>query len=232
MPLLTFECISSDRTEQRSLDAIELVLAGWTGRDANAVKHHIYELAALGVTPPSRTPIFYRTSVELVTQAGTLQVLGPNTSGEIEYVLLAFEDGLWFTVGSDHTDREAESTGVALSKQLAGKVIAQKAWRLGDYTAGQSKNWDALTIRSWATIDGQRTLYQDATLANILAPLTLVNAYTDNQNLKPGTIMMSGTPPAIGGIRPAQRFDMEIEDTNTGRQITHGYDIDVLPVVS
>jgi hypothetical protein len=37
---------------------------------------------------------------------------------------------------------------------------------------------------------------------------------------------------AIGGIRPALRFEMELEDPVLGRMMRHGYDIDVLPVVS
>ena len=31
----------------------ELVIAGWTGRDVAALNHHIDELKAIGVPPPS-----------------------------------------------------------------------------------------------------------------------------------------------------------------------------------
>ena len=44
--------------------------------------------------------------------------------------------------------------------------------------------------------------------------------------------MMGGTMSAIGGICPAARFEMELEDPATGNRIAHGYDIEVLPVVS
>ena len=47
-----------------------------------------------------------------------------------------------------------------------------------------------------------------------------------------GTLMFCGTPGAIGGIRPAARFEMELHDPVLKRSLTHGYDIDVLPVVS
>jgi len=232
MPVLTFNCISKDGSEIRSLHLSELVLAGWTGRDQEAVQHHVEELKALGVAPPSTTPIFYRTGVDLVTQTDRLQVLGPDTSGEVEYVLLPFNDGLWFTVGSDQTDRKAEAIGISLSKQLAGKVFARTAWRLADFGNGTGNAWDRLTIRSWATIDGQRTLYQDATLGSIRAPHDLIKAYAGGANLAPGTVMMSGTPPAIGGIRPATRFEMAITNPATTQSITHTYDINVLDVVS
>jgi hypothetical protein len=36
-------------------------------------------------------------------------VSGPDSSGEVEFVLLAKPDGLWVTLGSDHTDRKAET---------------------------------------------------------------------------------------------------------------------------
>ena len=39
---------------------IQLVIAGWTGRDEAALRKHIKELAEIGVKPPRTTPIFYR----------------------------------------------------------------------------------------------------------------------------------------------------------------------------
>ena len=89
-----------------------------------------------------------------------------------------------------------------------------------------------MAIRSWATIDGERVLYQEATLGQILSPAELIATYTGGSTLEPGTILMSGTPAAIGGIRPAKRFDMEIADPASGRSISHGYTIEVVPVVS
>lgn len=95
-----------------------LVIAGWAARDEAAVRHHIDELAAIGVPPPSSVPLFYRGAASLLTQAERVEFLGPDSSGEIEPVIVAMTDGLWLTIGSDHTDRKAEAQGVALSKQL------------------------------------------------------------------------------------------------------------------
>jgi hypothetical protein len=50
--------------------------------------------------------------------------------------------------------------------------------------------------------------------------------------MKPGTVMMSGTLNAIGGIRPASRFEMRLEDPATGRTISHTYDISELPIIA
>jgi hypothetical protein len=44
--------------------------------------------------------------------------------------------------------------------------------------------------------------------------------------------MFCGTLGAIGGIRPASRFEMELEDPVLERTLRHAYAIDVLPVVS
>src|SRR4051812_42966339 len=138
-----------------------LIVAGWTGRDEAALRHHIEELAAIGVPRPSSVPVFYRNSVLNLTQAPVLEVLGPDTSGEAEPAVVALGDRLCLTVGSDHTDRKVETLGIALSKQLCAKPLGRELWLL-DEVAG---HWDQLKLRSYATIDGARVLYQDGTLA-------------------------------------------------------------------
>jgi len=204
-----------------------LIVAGWTGRDVTALEHHIQELAALGVPRPSSVPVFYRASVSLLTQTRRLQVLGDDTSGEVEPVLFGLPDGMYLGVGSDHTDRKAEAMGVALSKQLCGKVVSEELWRFDDVAA----HWDRLVIRSFATINGQRLLYQEGALAGMRTPSDLLSLYDGSTTLKPYTAMFCGTVGAIGGIRPASRFEMEIEDPVLGRMLKHGYEIVALPVV-
>ena len=195
-----------------------LVIAGWTGRDEAALRKHIKELEEIGVKPPKSTPIFYRVSANLMTQADEIQVSGPDTSGEVEFVLLARPDGLWVTVGSDHTDRKAETVGVSLSKQLCEKPIAREAWRHDEV----KPHWEKLVLRAWA--DGE--LYQEGPVSAMRAPEDLLARYP----LKPGWAMYCGTLAAKGGIRPSQKFDMELEDPVLGRKIRHGYAIRVLPV--
>ena len=228
MPVLTFERRSGGTRDTVNFTPTNLVVAGWTGTDEKGLQHHIEELAALGVQPPSSVPVFYRNAVSNVMQVDRLQVLGPDTSGEAEPVVLAMTDGLWLTVGSDHTDRKAEAMGIALSKQLCGKVVGTAAWRLADV----ADRWDSLIIRSHATIDGKRVLYQEGTLKSLRHPTDLITRYSAGKSVAVGTLMMGGTMSAIGGIRPATRFEMELEDPMTGERLTHAYDIEVLPVVS
>ncbi len=65
----------------RPFDINDLVIAGWTGRDVAALNHHIEELKAIGVQPPSKVPLYYRVTASLLTQADSIQVVGDDTSG-------------------------------------------------------------------------------------------------------------------------------------------------------
>jgi len=196
----------------------ELVIAGWTGRDQAALHKHIRELEELGVKPPKTTPIFYRVAASLFTTAGEIEVSGPDTSGEVEFVLLKTETDLRITVGSDHTDRKAETIGVSLSKQLCAKPVSAQSWRYDEV----KPHWERLVLRSWA--DGE--LYQEGPVTAMRSPEDLMGKYP----LKPGFAMFCGTLAAKGGIRPAAKFAMELEDPVLGRKLSHEYAVKVLPV--
>jgi Protein of unknown function (DUF2848) len=196
----------------------ELVIAGWTGRDEQALRKHIKELEEIGVKPPKSTPIFYRVAANLLTHDTEIQVSGPDTSGEVEFVLIATLGGLRVAVGSDHTDRKAETVGVSLSKQLCAKPVSAKAWQ---YTEVKP-HWERLILRSWS--DGE--LYQEGPVSAMRTPEDLMDRYP----LKPGMAMFCGTLAAKGGIRPASRFKMELEDPVLKRKLIHEYAIKVLPV--
>ena len=43
--------------------------------------------------------------------------------------------------------------------------------------------------------------------------------------------MFGGTFAAKGGIRPADRFEFELEDPVLKRKISHGYDVITMPVL-
>jgi hypothetical protein len=47
--------------------------------------------------------------------------------------------------------------------------------------------------------------------------------------LADGTLMFCGTLAVHGGLRPAQRFEFELEDPVRKRKIQHGYDVVSLP---
>lgn len=226
--MLTFTRLQGDRFDRIAFTPETLVVAGWAGRDEAAINHHIEELAAIGVPRPSSVPVFYRGSNALVTQSTRVEVLGPDSSGEIEPVIVSLADGLWVTVGSDHTDRKAETVGIALSKQLCAKPVATVLWKLDEV----APHWDQLILRSHVVIDGTRMLYQEGKLSALRPPQDLIAKWTGSATLPPATVMFGGTLGAIGGIRPAARFEMELVDPVLNRAIDHAYDIVDLPVVS
>jgi len=224
--ILTFTRYFGGKSDQVTVEPHTLIVAGWTGRDEAALNHHIEELAAIGVPRPSPVPVFYRNAVNNVMQTDRLEVLGPDTSGEVEPVIVALNDGLWLGLGSDHTDRKAETMGIALSKQLCGKVMGSALWRFDEITA----HWDQIMIRAHAVIGGARTLYQEGPLAAMRHPDDLIARY--GKALAPNTIMFCGTLGAKGGIRPASRFEMELDDPVLTRRMIHAYDVIDLPVIT
>jgi len=226
---LSFELTVGEETKVLSVGVDELVVAGWAGRDAKIVEHHVAELAAIGVPRPSAVPLFYRVGENTLTQRERVQVVGSASSGEVECFIFADRRDLFVSVASDHTDRELEAYGVAQSKQVCPKPVARAAWRYSDVAA----HWDDLVMRAWIEEDGERRLYQEGTLAGLLSIADLIEGYTGTKGLLPnGTGMTCGTVGVLGGIRPTPHFEMELFDPHLNRRIGHRYMIDVLPIVA
>lgn len=214
---------------ERKLDvgAIEnLVIAGWTGRNTAALDAHIKELEAVGVKRPKTVPIFYRVAAALLTTAEAIEVMADKSSGEVEFVLYALDDGLWLGVGSDHTDRKAETIGVTLSKQMCAKPVGPTLWCYDEV----KPHWDRLILRSFVPGDGgTRRLYQEGPVTNMRSPEELIRLYTGSDRLAPGTAMFCGTFAVHGGISSSGTFDMELDDPVLGRKLVHRYRIVSLP---
>jgi Protein of unknown function (DUF2848) len=226
--MLTFKRTLIDRSDTISMDVNHLIIAGWAGRDEAALRHHIEELAAIGVPRPSSVPVFYRVAAATLTQGDSIEVLGPDSSGEAEPIVVAMADGLWIGIGSDHTDRKAETVGIALSKQMCPKIIGRELWSLAEIAG----HWDKIEMRSFATISGERVLYQEGKLASLRHPQELIGLSAHPGGLPSQSIMFGGTLGAIGGIRPADSFEMELVDPVLKRRMSHHYAIKALPVIS
>lgn len=221
---LTFTLHAGGESRTETLAIRHAVIAGWTGRDKVALEKHIVELEELGVARPASTPIYYRVAAARFTTAGEIESTGPESSGEVEFMILQAGGRRWLGVGSDHTDRKVETYGITVSKQMCDKPVAADLWALDEVLP----HWDSLLIRSYAVIDGARVLYQQGSVAAMLPPEEIIAGY--EPGFSDGTAMFCGTLAAIGGIRPAARFEFEIEDPVLGRTIRHGYDVTVLPV--
>ena len=223
---LTFSVVSGQGTTARTFAIARAVIAGWTGRDPVARDKHIAELAELGVKPPATTPVYYRVAASRLTVDTHIEASGGASSGEVEFMLLSAGGATYVGVGSDHTDRQVETYDVTVSKQMCEKPVAPTLWPFDEVR----DHWDRLVLRAWATIDGERRLYQEGPVDTMLAPAALIAGHAVDGVLPEGTALFGGTLAAIGGIRPASRFDFELEDPVLGRAIRHGYEVAVLPL--
>lgn len=210
-------------------DPAHLVVAGWTGRDRAAVQHHIEELAELGVAPPSTVPLFYRCAPALLTQGEPVAVLGGDSSGEAEPLVLIASGRRYLGLGSDHTDRKLEAVSVAASKQLCAKPVAAELWPWEEV----ADHLDRIEITSDIWEGGDWVRYQSGSLAAIRPLESLIEgAGLERLAQDGGAAMLCGTFAAIGGVRPAARIRMAMHNPVRDRSITLTYQAEALEVVA
>jgi hypothetical protein len=142
----------------------------------------------------------------------------------VEPLLIRSNGKTYFGLASDHTDRELEVHSVAASKQACAKPIARGLWDFDDI----KDRLDALTLRCWISENGREVLYQEGSLDS-LRPLAEL---CDGAGFDDGTAILCGTFAAIGGVRPASTYRMELSDPTRGKVIGLSYRVSPLPVVS
>ena len=224
---LDFSVEADGSTKPMTIPVEQVVIAGWTGRDPVARDKHIAELEAIGIARPASTPIYYRVSAGRITTSDSIEVSGGDSSGEVEFVLFGAGGRIYIGTGSDHTDRKVETYSVTVSKQMCDKPVAPVLWALDEVV----DHWDSMILRAHAVIGGARVLYQEGTLDAMLPVRELLRLGFGSDRLPDGVAMFGGTFAAIGGIRPASRFEFELEDPVRKRKIGHGYDVIALPVL-
>ncbi|MPV35540.1 DUF2848 family protein [Georgenia subflava] len=221
---LTFEVLDdagSAGPDRLALTDYTVVVAGYTGRDAAAVQHHIDELAAIGIPAPDSVPAFYPMDAALVTQDPAVTVAGSYTSGEVEPVLVRAGGELYLGVGSDHTDRDLERESVAGSKAACPKPVSRQVVRVP-----ADLDWDAVEMAS--AVDGER--YQSGTLRTLRVP-TDVLALLDADSSAPGgdLVMFGGTLPLLTGTFVAgSAWELELRLPD-GVTLRHSYTADRAP---
>jgi hypothetical protein len=201
-----------------------MVNAGYTGRNQAEVRKHIEELAQKGIPGPPTTPTLYPVIRRALVKDPVIEVYSRETCGEAEYVLLIEnENRIYVGVGSDHTDRKLEEWDIPRAKQICPNVIGATVWALED-VAG---HWDALTLRCRQVVDGKETLYQEGTLARLMAPEELM-AFVRSKIGAPldGTIIFSGTMAALtGDFAFGSRLFAELVDPKLNRRLALEYDV-------
>ncbi|MAE61255.1 MAG: hypothetical protein CMJ49_07845 [Planctomycetaceae bacterium] len=181
----------------------------------------------------------------LLTNERAIEVQGPQTSGEVEFVAIRHAGELFISVGSDHNDRSIDQmwtemlgkvSDTAKSKQMAPAVVATTAWRYEDIKA----HWDGIALNSYVTIDDRRVAYQAFTLGDLL-DLEYYLALGDWLSAD-GSVLFGGSnhllPTIPSHVFQMQRsaegvvfpddFQFEMIDSILSRRIEHAYTIHAL----
>ncbi|MFI2410239.1 DUF2848 family protein [Streptomyces sp. NPDC018947] len=198
------------------LENATVVVAGYAGRDQAGVKAHIDELAAIGVAPPPEVPMFYPMPPGLLTTASQAPA-SPDSSGEVEPLIVRQGGRFYLGVASDHTDREIEKTDILTSKRACPKPVGATVVPFDPDTF----DWDGCAVTS--TADGAP--YQDGRLAELLHPsdlfarMTERGLITDDEDV----VVIGGTVPLLTGrFLFATSWVIELT-TAEGTTIRHEY---------
>lgn len=214
---LEFEIIGGGHS---TVTVKRLLNAGYAGKDQEAVRDHIEELAELGVPAPSTTPTLYPVSPYLAQQTDWVSVQHSKTSGEAEWALVIDDDGReLLTVACDHTDRDLETYGVAWSKNASPDVLGTKAFLLDSIreTYGQMK------IEAWVGHDKKEI--QSGVIADLLLPDYWLEVLEQRGERQPGTILLSGTIPMVKGADQfSNRWEVKVSHPFQG-EVSLAYDV-------
>jgi hypothetical protein len=162
-----------------------------------------------------------------LTSQDTIEVVGPNTSGEVECVLFVAADELYVAVGSDHTDRKLEAISVSQSKQICAKPVSVDAWPMSEL----DDHWDTLLLESRIGADLD-VAYQSGMVSGLRNPQELLEIFRDRGGeVAPGMVMFCGTLPVIGGIQYAQSMQVTLNDPVLGRDLRHRYRTHAMPII-
>jgi len=198
--------------------------AGFTGKNREGAMKHVEELKAHGVAAPDRIPAYFAVTREMVTTDDEIEVLGDDTSGEVEVVFLFKGDDVYIAVGSDHTDRELEKDSIPKSKVICAKVVSREVWKLADV----KPHWERLKLQSWIDVDGRRTLYQEGSLADFLTVDDFLDGVRSvvKDGALDGMVLYMGTMPSLGGeLLFSPTFEGRLSDDVLGRELSFRYSI-------
>ena len=210
-------------------------------RDIKSTQQYIDSIRNAGSKMHDAAGVCFK-SRYLLTNENVIEVQGPHTSGEIEFVVFTHEGKLHVTVGSDQNDRSLDPLWTQLlgriqdtakSKQMVPAVTASEAWLYDDV----KDHWDDIVLKSRVTTSGELINYQSFALSHLLD----IDYYKHNQSwiLDNGSILLGGSGPILPSVPNnifkgqdtlqdivfPMDFHMEISDPILGRTISHKYDV-------
>lgn len=205
---MRFRIAGTDRFVE--IDDPEVTIVGFSGRDRDKVRAHIEELSAHGIPAPSNIPEAWEISPQLVSQRPSITVNNGSTSGEAEPVLVFTEEGVFLSVGSDHTDRELERTSMQAAKEACTKVVATECWPLESVES----RWDVLRLEADVTSTNGPVEYQASRL-DYLLPL---DWFLEQFEASRKAIVFCGTVPLLTELETeAESFTARLVDEFEGR---------------
>ncbi len=237
---LHFKVWSADnRSAERAVSIKRIYCGRYCDRDIDARRKSLDQMRAKGYTIHGN-PNTCRRSRYLLTNEETIEVQGPQTSGEVEIVAIMDAGEIFISVGSDHNDRTldmmwTEALGrvfdTAKAKQMAPAVVAKEAWRYEDV----KDYWDQLNLRSYVTVSGEEIPYQNFALSELV---DLEYHFKNQPELRDdGVVLFGGSRPALQSVPPnvyhfqssfkdlifPTAFRFEVHDPTLNRKISHKY---------
>lgn len=211
------------KDDQRNVEVSKVYCIGYSGRNQDKVMEHVKELAEIGVPEPEEIPALYPIRISSLTQGSAIEVLGRETGGEAEIVLIfgGTSEDVWVTVGSDHTDRGLETVDINKSKQVCDKPFAKKAWLFRDLL----DHWDQLILSSSVRINSEWLPYQEHTVQSILHPEDIIEFLSRKNVILKNAVFFSGTVPLKEGFKFGDQFKMKLIDPVTSDEISCEYEI-------
>lgn len=231
--ILEFNVHAKDNTVYRkAVNVKELWFGRHCSRDIKATRKRLDEKRAKDYMVYDN-PNICKTSRYLLTNEGVMEVQGPHTSGEVEFVAIVDRGGVLISVGSDHNDRSllsmwTESLGKIFdtdkSKQMCPAVVAKDAWLYEDVR----DHWDSLNLRSYVTLSKERIPYQNFTLSDLVE---IGYHFRTNPGLKKeGVVLFGGSSGVLPTVPPEvcrkyfpPDFHFEVHDPVLNRTISHSY---------
>ena len=208
----------------KDLDVVydALYAIGYAGRNMAKTMEHIQELKErFGVPAPKKIPTIFQMSTMLLTKDLDIDFIGHDSCGEVEYVIITQDEKVYIGIGSDHTDRKLEGSDVPKAKQVCPKPIGWKVWDYEDL----KDHWDEILLKSYQTVDGKESVYQDGGLKDILPADVILDELHKRVGPVSHSIIYSGTVPVKDGFVFGSAFRGEMIDPVLHRQLTFQYGV-------
>lgn len=220
---MDFKIVTKNGKSVIFADIKNLMVVGFSGKDVEKTMEHIHELEKEGVKCPSEVPVPYQCDPQIVTRKEIIDVIGPKTSGEAEYLILCHEGKFYIGIGSDHTDREMEAVSIHKSKQVCLKPCSVEFW---DYEEVKD-HLPQLRLISTQVVDGKEIDYQNGVAGDLL-PFDVIIEKVQKEVPLEDCLIYTGTVPLLNGFRFGEQFSARLVDDQLGRELSLTYKIHVI----